>query len=81
MIKGYFKQVLIGVDQFCNTLFMGWADETLSSRAYRWEKNKIRSYPRKIIDKVFFWEKDHCYLSYLSEIERRQLPPEMRNNE
>lgn len=81
MIKGYFKQILIGIDQLLNTLFRGWADETLSCRAYRWEKNNIRSFPRKIIDKIFFWEKDHCYLSYLSEVERRQLPPELRNNE
>ena len=28
----YGKRILIGLDQFLNTLFMGWPDETLSSR-------------------------------------------------
>lgn len=31
----YLKQVLIALDQLLNTLFKGYADETLSSRAYR----------------------------------------------
>ncbi|MDD2898994.1 MAG: hypothetical protein PHI31_09805 [Desulfuromonadaceae bacterium] len=81
------KQLLIAIDQVVNTLIKsdpdgwGWADETLSSRCWRnrsdpeWEKWRVR------IDKVFFWDKDHCRTSYESELERRQLPPEMRVNE
>lgn len=30
-----FKQIPIALDQFVNTLFGGWADETLSCRAWR----------------------------------------------
>lgn len=55
-----------------------WADESLSSRAYRWEQNGVRSWPRRLIDRLFFWEQDHCYQSYISEREGRQLPPELR---
>lgn len=72
------KQILIAIDQLFNSLLLGWADETLSSRAYRWNKNNIRSWPMKILNKLFFWEKDHCYSSYLSEKERRHCPPELR---
>lgn len=55
-----------------------WADESLSSRAYRWEQNGVRSWPRRFIDRIFFWEEQHCYQSYVSERESRQLPPELR---
>lgn len=35
MSWAYWKQVLIALDQLLNTLFRGYADETLSSRAWR----------------------------------------------
>lgn len=74
----YGKSILIAIDQLLNTIFFGWPDETLSSRAYRWECNGVRSWPRKIIDTLFFWELKHCYESFQSERLRRQLPPELR---
>ena len=74
----YGKSVLVAVDQLVNALLAGWPDETLSSRAWRWEQNGVRSWPRRFIDRLFFWEQDHCYQSYISEREGRQLPPELR---
>lgn len=74
----YCKKVLIAVDQLANALLSGWPDETLSSRAYRWEQNGMRSWPRRFIDRLFFWESNHCRESYRSEREGRQLPPELR---
>lgn len=74
----YGKAVLIAVDQLVNALLAGWPDETLSSRAWRWEQNGVRSWPRRFIDRLFFWEKQHCFQSYKSEREGRQLPPEFR---
>ena len=67
------KQVLIAVDQLANTLIGGWADETLSSHAHR-------EFPRTaaVIDALFFWEHDHCFMSYESERLRLQSPPELR---
>lgn len=77
----YGKAVLIAVDQLINALLGGWPDETLSSRAWRWEQYDVRNWPRRVIDSLFFWEKQHCYQSYISEREGRQLPPELRQNE
>ena len=71
-------QILIAIDQLINTLFGGMADETLSSRAYRLELERGRSWARKLIDALFWFDKSHCKESYESEILRRQLPPSMR---
>lgn len=72
------RKVLIAFDQLVNAVFNGWPDETLSSRAWRWELNGKRNWPRKVIDALFFWEKDHCKESYENEKKGRQLPPELR---
>lgn len=74
----YGKAILIAFDQLLNTVFSGWPDETLSSRAWRWDVAQVRSWPRKIIDGLFFWDKNHCRESYESERLRRQFPVELR---
>ena len=74
----YIKAIFIAIDQFLNTLFSGWPDETLSSRCWRWDRDGVRHWPRKLIDIIFFWEKDHCKESYESELFRKQVPPELR---
>lgn len=74
----YSKKVLIAIDQLINAIIGGWPDESISSRSYRWEKDGKRSWTRKLIDAIFFWEDQHCYASYVSEREGRQLPPELR---
>ena len=68
------KQILIAIDQLANTVIGGWADETLSSRAWREERRVLIA----VIDGLFFWEENHCEASYISERERMQLPPEFR---
>lgn len=76
--KSWLWQNLIAIDQLANTLLGGMADETLSSRAYRAEvKNKIfgRIF-RPLIDTIMFFDKDHCFNSYVSELQRRHLPRE-----
>jgi hypothetical protein len=70
------KQILIALDQLVNTVLGGWADETLSSRAWRLRFKTPWIY--KTIDSVFFWDTNHCEKSYVSERERRQLPPQFR---
>lgn len=74
----YARRVLIGADQLVNTFLGGWPDETLSSRAWRWERDGVRSWPRRLVDVFFFWEPEHCRSSYESERTGRQLPPELR---
>jgi hypothetical protein len=74
-------QVLIALDQLVNALLGGWADETLSSRAWRMER-KGRPWGRvlrPVIDTLAWpFERDHCRASFDSEREGRQLPPEFR---
>lgn len=71
------KQVLIAIDQFINTLFLGYADESISARAYRL-RDKGWSWQHKWIDRLFFWQQNHCKESYISELKRQQLPIEYR---
>lgn len=77
---GYGKSVLIALDQLVNALFGGWPDETISSRAWRWELAGVRSWPRRLIDglALILGDKDHCRESFESERLGRQLPPELR---
>lgn len=74
------KQFLIAFDQLVNTIFGGYADETLSARAYRTEQEgklwgKVF---RPIIDVIFFFDPNHCMESYLSEVKRKQFPNHYR---
>lgn len=51
-----------------NTILAGPPDETLSSRGYRAEQKErlFGKFFRPIIEGIFFWQKDHCYKSYLA---------------
>lgn len=69
-------QFLIAIDQVFNTLLGGMADETLSARAYR--TRETNPWRMRVIDSLFFWQDSHCYESWLSEVERRQLPSAYR---
>lgn len=70
-------QVLVAIDQLLNTLVGGYADETLSARAYR---RYLRGKPwcARVINVLFFWQDNHCKTAYESELADRQLPPEYR---
>lgn len=72
-------QILVAIDQLFNTIFAGYADETLSSRAHRLAIERGRMWPEKIIDALFFWQDEHCKEAYESELSRAQLPPSMRS--
>lgn len=72
------KQFAIALDQVVNTLCGGYADETLSCRAYRHYLKGERVWLVWLIDTLFFWDKDHCKSSYESEQERLHLPPALR---
>lgn len=74
------KQFLIAIDQVFNTILCGYADETLSARAWRAENRgkTLGKIFRPIIDFIFFFQKDHCYNSYLAEVQKRQFPRDYR---
>ncbi|MDR3233032.1 MAG: hypothetical protein LBT46_05120 [Planctomycetaceae bacterium] len=67
-------QILIAIDQLCNTLLGGWADETLSARCHR-----TQSVFKPLINTLFFWQADHCKQAWQWEIDRQDLPVEYRN--
>jgi len=68
------KQVAIAIDQLLNTLLGGWADETLSARAWRHRGLPLWKQARWLIDRAFFWQANHCYQSFVAEEQRKQLP-------
>lgn len=78
----YLLQILIALDQLLTALLGGWADETLSSYAWRLEQQGKfwgRVW-RPAIDLLWrvFGVPEHCRSSYLAERTRAQLPPELR---
>ena len=72
MSKNYVIQLLVAVDQLANAALCGWADETLSSRAYRLHDRKFWFVAEKVINILFFFEKDHCQQAYEAELNRAQ---------
>jgi hypothetical protein len=80
-IKFWFFQVALAFDQFCNAVFGGWADESISSRAWRLSAGSHGwACLRACIDTIFraFGQRDHCFEAWTSERMRTQLPPELR---
>ena len=76
------EQIPIAVDQLINTFFGGWADETISSVAWRKRhEGKGWAFLRALIDTLFFWQDNHCRSAWESELYRKQLPPELRGNQ
>ena len=79
MARAYALQVIIAADQTVNAILGGWADETFSSRCYRWKlkKSRLRVF-YYAVNALFFWQADHCQDAFLSERNSRHLPPELR---
>jgi len=57
MIKQYLYNILLSLDQLLNTILGGDPDETCSSRVGKYYNGSIF---HKAINKIFFWQKDHC---------------------
>ncbi|THA14533.1 hypothetical protein [Rodentibacter pneumotropicus] len=82
-MKNWAYHILIAVDQLCNALVGGAADETFSSRCYRGailaDKPKKRwRFWHKFVNGLFR-DPNHCKTAYESEIKRRQYPTEFQN--
>lgn len=76
----YIEALLIAFDQMVNALLAGAPDETLSSRAYRADRDGkwFGRLFRPAIDVLFFWQPRHCYQAYLAEVSRRQYSRNFR---
>lgn len=69
----------IVIDQGFNcvvNLSDGWGhpDEMLSARA--WRLRKEHPWLCRWIDRLFFWDENHCEECYAIELKRKQLHPE-----
>ena len=58
MFIQFIKNLLVSIDQFFNVLMLGDPDETISSRAGRVWPNSVW---RKFIDRLMFWQTNHCH--------------------
>ena len=77
-LSKYITNVLIGFDQFINTIFLGFPDETISSRAWRCkDASSFWKVMRKFIELLFFFQQQHCFKAYLAEINRKQIQLEI----
>ena len=77
-IKTYLLNILISFDQLVNVLFLGQPDETISSRAWRCkDANSFWKVMHSLINKLFFFQKEHCFNAYLSELNRKQIQLEI----
>lgn len=76
----WLQQVAIAIDQLGNALLGGWADETLSSCAWRMERagRPWGRITRPLIDTLFFFQPNHCRNAFECERQRVQAPPETR---
>ena len=73
-IKTYLLNILISFDQLVNVLFLGQPDETISSRAWRCkDANSFWKLMHSLINKLFFFQKEHCFNAYLVELERKHI--------
>lgn len=75
-----FVAALVALWPRCRQAGLWWADETISAHCWRWHIHGVRSWPRRLVDGValILDDENHCLESYKSEVEGRQLPPEMR---
>lgn len=76
----YLTSVFVAIDQLLNALLGGACDESLSSRAYRADRDGklFGRFFRPVIDTLFFWQQRHCYDAYLAELHRRQYSTNFR---
>ena len=80
-VRGFmkrFKAVLIVIDNLVAAVLWGYPNLTISAQMYRWELAGKRSWPRKLIDLLFWWDPDHCHWSYWNEVNNLRIPRDMR---
>lgn len=76
-LKHIVWELLIGLDQLLNVIVWidndGWGriDEMLSARAWRL-RHTCKLYIW--INRLFFWQFNHCQSAYETEMNRKQLP-------
>lgn len=70
----YRLQTYLAEDQAWNTLADGWADETISARVHREQRNRWERFIN-----WSFSDQNHCAQAYVSEMKGTQNAKEYRN--
>lgn len=77
-MKRRLTNLFIALDQFLFclvTLGHSSPDETLCAAAWRWDvQGKPFGWLRRVLDTLFWFDKDHCMNAYISELNSRHLP-------
>ena len=68
----YLLDIAIAIDQLVNTICNGEPDEMLSARA--WRIRFMNRWLYRVIDTIFFFDKNHCQECFDIERNRHQLP-------
>lgn len=68
----YFLHLATALSQFFNVLIGGHPDETISARAHRRRLEGHAGWARlrNLLNRVFFWQADHCASSFAGDCER-----------
>jgi hypothetical protein len=72
------KATLIALDNLAAALIWGWPGLTVSAQMYRWELKGKSAWPRKLVDRIFWFDPEHCRMSYKNEVSGMRLPRDMR---
>ena len=66
------KKILIAFDQLLAVIFFAKAqpESTFSSMCWKWHITGNRSWPYKMVDKLFWFDPNHCETSYIEEQKR-----------
>jgi hypothetical protein len=75
--RHYLTNLAVAVNQGINALLAGEPDEMLSARAHR-RHLAGHSGARNAINRLFFWQPDHCLTAFEQEAKRKQLPATYR---
>ena len=77
----YLARLLLAIDQLLNVAICnGEPDETMSSAAYRMERDgRFWGFMRQVIDALFWFQSQHCKKAYESELLRLQYAKEFQN--
>ena len=70
MLRHNLHQLAIALDQLGNVL----VSCAFGEKAWRWQEEGARKWPRRVIDAMLFWQDEHCRKAYENEKSRTQLP-------
>lgn len=80
----YLSTLVTAISQFLNVLiFLGDPDETISGRSFRQgvlESHKGWQFMERVVNTLFFFEKNHCEMAYYRDVENARLIVERDNH-